>query len=719
MLELWGGVECTINRVDNEYLNQLRKSGHDERSEDLKLFSELGLRTLRFPIIWEQHAPDSPEEFVWTFADERLSLARSLGIRPIVGFVHHGSGPLYTDLLDEGFPQKLELFARAFAERYPWVDAYTPINEPLTTARFSGLYGCWYPHRRDNTSFLRMLLHECLATRAVMNAVRVFNPSAEFIQTDDLGKIFSTRFLAYQAEFENHRRWLSFDLLAGRVDSDHALYAFCLKNGLTADELSDFVHSPCVPDMIGINHYVTSNRFLDERLERYPKHVHGGNGRHYYADIEAVRVGAEIVSSPKELLREAWERYRIPLAVTEVHLGCTREEQLRWLKEVWDAALALQTEGVDIRAVTAWSLLGAYDWNSLVTRNDGVYESGVFDLRGGKPRLTQLAHMLTALSKGEDYDHPVLDCGGWWQRPERLLYPSVNLGVDTCGELKVSAKKRVVLITGAPGKLAMALSYVCERRAIPFRLLTRRELDLRHPQKVRSFLGELHPWAIIHAAGYSDVERAQTEREECFGDNVLSTLHLAEYCAEHHVKFLNFSSEHVFDGLSRDAYVESSEKNPQNVYGTSQHEAEKILQNILPSALTVRTSTLFGPWDEDNILTSVLRCVTQGEMTVVPSDFIVSPTYIPELCDVALDLFLDDEKGVWHLAHDTAIDWASFVRLAFTRYGLDHGLLRGGHRLAGQRPAYAPLRSERAQLMQPLESAMENFYRDCRINFQK
>jgi dTDP-4-dehydrorhamnose reductase len=719
MLELWGGVECTTNRVGNEYLNQLQKSGHDKRPEDLKLFTELGLRTLRFPILWEHHAPHSPGEFDWRFADERLGIARELGIRPIVGFVHHGSGPRYTNLLDSEFPQKLRLFANAFAERFPWVDAYTPINEPLTTARFSGLYGCWYPHRRDNASFLRMLLNECRATRAAMNEIRTFNPQAQFIQTDDLGRIFSTRFLAYQAEFENQRRWLGFDLLTGRVGPDHPLYKFCLKNGLSMEDLGGFVDDPCVPDILGINHYITSNRFLDERLERYPKHVHGGNGRHNYADIEAVRVGAEVISSPKELLREAWERYRIPLAVTEVHLGCTREEQLRWFKEVWDAAKELSGEGVDIRAVTAWSLLGAFDWNSLVTRSDGVYEAGVYDLRGGRPRPTQLAAMIKALIADGDYDHPVLDCVGWWQRPERLLYPSVNLGVDSCGELKRFGRKRAILITGAPGKLAMAFSYLCERRALPFRLISRKDLDLSHPHRVRAFLKEVDPWAIIHAAGYSDVDKAEVEREACFSDNVLSSLHLAEYCAERRIKLLRFSSEHVFDGFSGEAYVESSGKNPQNVYGESQHEAERIIQNILPSALTVRTSTLFGPWDEDNILTSVLRCAARGETTSLPSGFMVSPTYIPELCDNALDLLLDDERGAWHLTHDTAVDWVDFARLALARYGFDPSLLQVDPSQVAVRPAYAPLRSERGQLMQPLEKALETYYRECRINLQR
>ena len=115
-------------------------------------------------------------------------------------------------------------------------------------------------------------------------------------------------------------------------------------------ELEWFNANACPPDVIGINYYLTSERFI-------------GNGRHRYVDVEAVRVCAEGTAGPRVLLRETWERYEIPLAVTEVHLGCTREEQLRWFKEVWDAARTLRADGVDLRAVTAWSSSTTSRWS--------------------------------------------------------------------------------------------------------------------------------------------------------------------------------------------------------------------------------------------------------------------------------------------------------------------------------------------------------------------
>ncbi len=424
-LELWGGVECTINRVGDEYFDQLETGGHAHRPDDLDAFAGLGLRTLRYPVLWERTAPAAAD---WSWPDERLGILRRLGVRPIVGLVHHGSGPLHTNLVDPSFAEGLAAYAGAVARRYPWVEDYTPVNEPLTTARFSGLYGHWYPHGHDDLTFLRALLTECRAVVLAMRAVRAVTPGARLVQTDDLGKTHGTAALAYQVDFDNERRWLSWDLLDGRVDPRHPLWGYLLWAGLREDELNWFRDNPCPPDVIGINYYITSERYLDERLDVYPPATHGGNGRHRYADVEAVRVLAGGLAGPGTLLAEAWRRYRRPLAVTEAHLGCTSDEQVRWLWEVWTEAREQQARGVDVRAVTVWALLGSHDWNCLVTRRTGHYEPGVFDLRGGRPRPTELAGLVRALAAGRTPDHPALAAPGWWHRPERLTYPRVNAG---------------------------------------------------------------------------------------------------------------------------------------------------------------------------------------------------------------------------------------------------------------------------------------------------
>src|SRR3954468_18203537 len=434
MLELWGGIECTVNRVGDRYMDQVVRTGHQQRLDDLDRFADLGIKALRYPVLWERVVPTDPAQPDWSWTDERLARMRELGIRPIVGLCHHGSGPRWTGLLDPEFPHHLARFARAVSERYPWVDAFTPVNEPLTTARFAALYGHWHPHAHDERQMVRALVHQCRAVQLAMREIRLVNPGAQLVQTEDLGRVWSTPPLRYQADYENERRWLSLDLLCGRVTEKHPLWQHLWWLGLTRQELDPFREQPCPPDVIGGNYYVTSERFLDHRRHRYPPVTHGGNGRDAYADVETVRVLADWSPSPARLLEEVWQRYHRPVAITEAHLGSTLNEQVRWLSQVWQEATRPQESGVDIRAVTIWSLLGAWDWHCLVTRDEGIYEAGVFDIRGAKPRPTDLANLVHHLANGGTPPESFLGRAGWWNHPDRLLYPAVDDdGIDVCG----------------------------------------------------------------------------------------------------------------------------------------------------------------------------------------------------------------------------------------------------------------------------------------------
>jgi dTDP-4-dehydrorhamnose reductase len=722
-LELWGGVECTVNRVDHCYFDQLERSGHVERLSDLDRFAAIGIRALRFPALWERLAPQSLDRVDWRWTDTALARLRALGIRPIVGFVHHGSGPGYTSLVDPAFPEKLATYARAFAQRYPWVDAYTPVNEPLTTARFSGLYGLWYPHARDALAFLRMLLNESRAIALAMREIRAVNADAQLVVTEDIGKICSTPGLEYQARFENSRRWLGVDLLVGSVDLRHELHPWMLQAGVKASELDIFLREPCPPDVLGMNHYITSNRFLDERIANYPRHMHGGNGRHRYADVEAVRVEGVSFASPYELLRDTWERYRLPLAITEAHLGCTRDEQMRWLVEVWAAADRLRREGADVRAVTAWSLLGAFDWDSLVTRDRGHYEPGAYDLRGATPRATALCEVLRALAKGAAPQHPVLDAPGWWHRPERILYASSERPeekVDVAQHALHVRPHRELLITGARGTLGRAFARICARRGLAFRLVDRQTLEISNPQSVARALEAFRPWAVVNAAGYCRVDDAEREWRACHRDNALGPGLLAEACAAEELPLVTFSSDLVFDGQSRFPYRESDTIAPLCTYGRSKAQAEKDVLHAHPRALVVRTSAFFGPWDEYNFVTVTLRRLGSGDSVRAPDDMTVSPTYVPDLVNASLDLLIDGAHGIWHLANQGATSWADFGRRAANMRGCNAGLVvpvaAASFNWTAPRPMYSALGTERGVgLMPPLEAALERYAAECQV----
>src|SRR5688572_30461692 len=188
--EIWGGVECTINRIRDEFRDQLEYSGHYTRENDIDLFAALGIKAFRFPVLWERHQPDINTTIDWSWAEKQLSKLRSYNITPIVGLVHHGSGPAFTSLIDDNFPTLLADYAGKVAHAFPFVEYYTPINEPLTTARFSGLYELWYPHHKSDSSFVKMVINQAKGIVLSMQAIRKINPNAKLILTEDLCKVY-------------------------------------------------------------------------------------------------------------------------------------------------------------------------------------------------------------------------------------------------------------------------------------------------------------------------------------------------------------------------------------------------------------------------------------------------------------------------------------------------------------------------------------------------
>jgi dTDP-4-dehydrorhamnose reductase len=421
--EVWGGLECSFNRVKDRYMDQLHYCGHYARAaKDIDTIATLGIKAMRYPVIWERLHPQPGHKIEWSTVEAPLNALRRHGIAPIAGLVHHGSGPRYADILNPAFSEGLADFAGQVAGKFPWIEYYTPVNEPLTTARFSGLYGLWFPHRKNDRAFAVALVNEMKAVVRSMQEIRKINPHAKLVQTEDLAKIYSTPRLRYQANFENHRRWLTCDFLCGKVKPGHGLWKYFLRAGVTEDSLNFFIDNPCPPDIVGVDYYATSERYLDEALEKYPRNKHGRNHREKYADVEAFRVRHGHPCGINLLLQECWDRYHLPIAVTEVHINCDFDNQIRWFSEINNTCRALTEKGVHIKAVTAWSLFGSFGWNELLTKAPGDYESGVFDISSGHPIPTPMADYLIRLAEDPEYIHPAEKEKGWWHQDDRFIF---------------------------------------------------------------------------------------------------------------------------------------------------------------------------------------------------------------------------------------------------------------------------------------------------------
>ena len=423
-LEIWASPEATVARLDALTVrDQLAETGHDVRPDDAERIAALGVTASRVPVLWERVASDDARTFDFREPAGRLAALRALGVEPIVTLLHHGSGPRSTDLLDPAFPELFAAYADAAARAFPWVQRWTPINEPLTTARFSTLYGVWYPNVRDDRAFGRALVNETLAQQAAMRRIRAHIPAAQFVLTEDLQRFAAADDgVAAYVDFLRERAFLSVDLIAGRVDDTHPLAAFLRERcGVSAADAAALRRGATVPDLVAFNHYPHSERYLFSARD-------GVAG-----DVPAVYVAGQPPPRAAALLRAAYTRLRLPVALGEVHVHAPAAERVRWLAQHLADAHALRGEGVDVRALGAWAAFGMIDWHSLLRTRSRVIEDGIYTFAGpnGTPEPTAVADALRAVTAGGTID----DGGvrGWWERPERVRGVDVLVAMRDAG----------------------------------------------------------------------------------------------------------------------------------------------------------------------------------------------------------------------------------------------------------------------------------------------
>ncbi|HEX8428522.1 SDR family oxidoreductase [Hymenobacter sp.] len=267
-----------------------------------------------------------------------------------------------------------------------------------------------------------------------------------------------------------------------------------------------------------------------------------------------------------------------------------------------------------------------------------------------------------------------------------------------------------LLITGATGTLGKAFKRLCAVRGIETIILNRAELDITDVLSVEKALARYNPWAVVNTAGYVRVDEAEKDFERCYRENAIGPAILATACAARSIQLLTFSSDLVFDGNKSSAYVESDQPRPLNVYGNSKRLAERDVLIQQPNALVIRTSAFFSPWDEHNFVYSALRAGQQKQAFQAADDVLISPTYVPDLVNVSLNLLIDEEKGVWHLANQGAYTWAELARLAADMAGLDQSFVlpcsMQAFGLPAARPSYSVLGSRQGNLLPSAEDRL-------------
>ena len=369
------GIECSAPTIDGGRwrIDQLSETGHyGYWRRDLELVRELGLKFLRYGppihIIYQ-----GENRFDWSFMDDVCDAMRELEIVPIIDLCHFGVPDWLENFQNLYLPDALAQYARAFAERYPWIKFYTPVNEMYVTARMSALDGIWNEQLQNEAGFVRairnvarasvLMMREILQVRA--DAVFVNSESGEFHQPCCPDKCIQTL-----ADFENQRRFIALDLLYGLpVRAD--VFAYLTDNGLPTEEYDWFMSQTVGKRAIlGIDYYEWNEKLINSEGE---------------IEMLGELFGWYVITT------QYYQRYRRPVMHTETNTP-DADNAPNWLWRQWHNVQLIRKNGVPVVGFTWYSLQDQVDWNIGLSKALGnVFPVGLFDLNRD-PRPVALAY---------------------------------------------------------------------------------------------------------------------------------------------------------------------------------------------------------------------------------------------------------------------------------------------------------------------------------------
>jgi beta-glucosidase len=359
------GIENSIPTIHNgrTRVDEMEVCGHYERwRDDFDLVQDMGIHFLRYgPPLHRTYL--APDRYDWEFSDVTFADLQRRDIAPIVDLCHFGVPDWIGNFQNPDFAPLFASYAGAFADRYPWVQLYTPVNEMFICAVFSAKYGWWNEQLSSDRAFVTALKNIVRANVLAMIEILKRRPDAIFIQSESSEYFHADSPAAiHPAEVMNSKRFLSLDLNYGRrVDSE--MYEYLLDHGMTRDEYHFFLHTRLKQHCILGNDYYWTN-----------EHRVHANG-HTEASGE--------VFGYTEITRQYYNRYRLPVMHTETNLkeGPNGNEAVNWLWKEWANVLRLRNVGIPTVGFTWYSLTDQVDWDSALREQNGnVNPLGLYDL---------------------------------------------------------------------------------------------------------------------------------------------------------------------------------------------------------------------------------------------------------------------------------------------------------------------------------------------------
>ena len=278
-----------------------------------------------------------------------------------------------------------------------------------------------------------------------------------------------------------------------------------------------------------------------------------------------------------------------------------------------------------------------------------------------------------------------------------------------------------ILLTGASGQLGQVVSSVFGRKHDVVGL-NHADLDVVSLPDVDTVFRMIKPDWVVHAAAYTDVDRAERNQETAMNVNALGTRNVADVADYFGVQMLYFSTDYVFAGNADKPYREDAVTQPINHYGLTKLQGEQWVQDVCSRYLIVRTSWLFGEGEGNFVSKISEQARNVGEVSVV-EDQRGSPTYMYDLAEMSLKLIEHDSVGLYHVTNSGTATWFDLAQEVVSLLEIDcqiQPIASGDAGRSAIRPPYSVLDNHLLQLegfpeMRSWREALKSFLRQSNV----
>lgn len=221
-----------------------------------------------------------------------------------------------------------------------------------------------------------------------------------------------------------------------------------------------------------------------------------------------------------------------------------------------------------------------------------------------------------------------------------------------------------ILLTGANGQLGRCFQ---DRLPAEWEILATdtAELDITDLEHVEQTVKQFKPDAIVNAAAYTAVDKAESEPELAEKINVIGPENLAIVASKQGIRLVHVSTDYVFDGNATEPYREDSATNPLSVYGKTKLAGEQAVAKASSKAIIVRTAWVFSEYG-NNFVKTMLRLAKERDTLSIVNDQRGCPTYAGDLAQAIISLLEKNaEGGIYHYCGDKEVSWYEFAEEIF------------------------------------------------------